>query len=113
FVAKFAVFGAGASAAEWALVGAAAFTSLLTMFSMTKIWAGAFWGEREEEPEEAPQPAGRLGGPVLMIGATAVVVVVGLAVMVWAAPLYGLAERAAAELLDPDRYVDAVLGGSP
>ncbi|MEX2626694.1 MAG: proton-conducting transporter membrane subunit, partial [Ilumatobacteraceae bacterium] len=89
FVAKFAVFGAGASAAEWVLVGAAAFTSLLTMFSMTKIWAGAFWGELEEEPEEAPQPAGRAGGPVLMVGATAVVVVVGLAVMVWAAPLYG------------------------
>lgn len=113
FVAKFAVFDAGIGAREWALTGVAAFVSLLTLFSMTKIWAGAFWGQREEEPENEPVPAGALGGPVLMVGATAVLVLVSVAVAVWAAPLYDLTERAAADLLDPVRYVEAVLGVAP
>ncbi len=113
FVAKFAVFDAGVASQQWVLAGVAAFVSLLTLFSMTKIWAGAFWGEREEEPESAPVPAGALGGPVLMVGATIAVVVVGLGVMIWAAPLYGLTERAAVELLDPSRYIEAVLGATP
>ncbi|TVR24681.1 MAG: Na+/H+ antiporter subunit D [Ilumatobacter sp.] len=113
FVAKFAVFDAGAWSEQWVLVGVAAFVSLLTMYSMTKIWAGAFWGEREEEPSGRPEPGGRLGGPVLMVGSTAAVVLVGLAVMIWAAPLYAFTERAAVDLLDPSRYVEAVLGERP
>ena len=113
FVAKFAVFDAGAWSEQWLLVGVAAFVSLLTMYSMTKIWAGAFWGEREEEPSGRPEPGGRLGGPVLMVGSTAAVVLVGLAVMIWAAPLYAFTERAAVDLLDPSRYVEAVLGERP
>jgi multicomponent Na+:H+ antiporter subunit D len=113
FVAKFAVFDAGVQSGEWVLVGVAVFVSLLTMYSMTKIWAGAFWGERDEQPGGRPDPGGRLGGPALMVGATAAVVLVGLAVMVFAQPLYGLTERAAADLLDPARYVEAVLGGAP
>jgi multicomponent Na+:H+ antiporter subunit D len=112
FVAKFAVFDAGVRSEEWIVVGVAAFVSLLTMYSMTKIWAGTFWGERDEEPTARPDSAGRLGGPVLMVGATAVVVIVGLAVMVWAQPLYELTERAAIDLLEPRRYIDAVLGGA-
>jgi multicomponent Na+:H+ antiporter subunit D len=113
FVAKFAVFDAGARSDQWVLVGVAAFVSLLTMYSMTKIWAGAFWGERDEEPTGRPEPGGRLGGPVLMVGSTAAVVLVGLAVMVWAQPLYAFTERAAIDLLDPSRYVEAVLGDRP
>lgn len=48
-----------------------------------------------------------------MVGATAELVIVSLVVAVWAAPLYDLTQRAAADLLDPARYVDAVLGVAP
>lgn len=113
FVAKFAVFDAGVGSQEWVVVGVAAFVSLLTMYSMTKIWAGAFWGERDEEPSSVPLAGGRLGGPALMVLPTIALVLVGVAVMVWAAPLYDVAERAAADVLDPSRYVEAVFGRTP
>ena len=46
---------------------------LLTLFSMTKIWAGAFWGEPERAPRRAPRERpDRLGGPAGMVAGTAV-----------------------------------------
>ena len=54
--------------------------------------------------------AGRLGGPVLMVLPTALLLVLGLAIAFAAGPLYSLAERAATDLLDPQAYVRAVLG---
>ena len=86
---------------------------LLTMFSMTKIWAGAFWGEPEQEPSSTPRTSERLGGPVGVVGATALLGVASIAVSLWAGPIYDIAERAGADLLEPSRYVDAILGTGP
>ena len=47
-----------------------------------------------------------------MTAATAVVVGLSVALLVFAGPLYDLAERAATDLLDPQGYIDAVLGHS-
>jgi multicomponent Na+:H+ antiporter subunit D len=105
FVAKFALVQAGLDAGQWAVVGVSLAVSLLTFFSMAKIWAGVFWGEPEE-------PAGAEGvrPPATMVAVTAALVVVGLAVAVGAGPLYEFAERAATDLLDPEIYVGAVMG---
>ena len=46
-----------------------------------------------------------------MTASTVVLVLLGLAIMVFAGPLYALAERTATQLLDPSQYVTAVLGG--
>jgi multicomponent Na+:H+ antiporter subunit D len=78
--------------------------SLLTLFSMTKIWAGAFWGE-----VEPVAPRRRL--PALMVAPTAALTALGLAVALFAGPVYALSERAAVDLLDGTVYVRAVLGG--
>jgi multicomponent Na+:H+ antiporter subunit D len=40
-----------------------------------------------------------------------VLVVLSLALVVFAGPLYGISERAAADLLDRTTYVRVVLGG--
>jgi len=104
FVAKLALVDAGVSTQEWAIVAVSLLVSLLTVFSMTKIWAGAFWGE-----VEASDGGRRL--PVLMVAPTAVLTALGLAVALFAGPLYGLSERAADDLLDSTAYVQAVLGG--
>jgi multicomponent Na+:H+ antiporter subunit D len=113
FVAKFAVFDAGVRSSQWVVVGVAAFVSLLTLYSMTKIWAGVFWGDPDERPRQRPDTSDSLGGPAVMMASTAAVVMIGVAVMVFARPLYSLSERAATDLMEPLRYVSAVLGGRP
>jgi multicomponent Na+:H+ antiporter subunit D len=106
FVAKLALVEAGVDAREYAIVAVSLAVSLLTLFSMTKIWSNAFWGTAAEIP---PPPAGR-SGRLLMTGATAALVALGVAIAVCAGPLYELSERAAAELVDPSSYVRTVLG---
>jgi len=113
FVAKFSLVQAGIAERSWAVVAVALAVGLLTMYSMTKIWSGVFWGEPEHEPVRAPVESGVLGGPAPMVGATAVLVAMSVAVLFAAGPLYALAERSAADLLDPSGYVRAVLEGSP
>jgi multicomponent Na+:H+ antiporter subunit D len=106
FVAKLALIQAGFDAGAHVTVGVSLLVSLLTLFSMTKIWAGAFWGDPMESDTIEPR---RL--PPLMVGATACLVVASLAFVVAAAPLYELGEVAARGLVDPSVYVTAVRGG--
>ena len=113
FVAKFAIVDAGFSASEWTAVGFSLAVGLLTLYSMTKIWAGVFWGERDEEPAAAPRPEGRFGSPIGMLGATGALAAVSLALAIWAGPIYDVTERAAEDLLDPRGYVEAVMERSP
>ena len=108
FAGKFALIDAGIADGAWAVVAVALIVSLLTLLSMVKIWNGVFWGE----PEAAPALEGRTGGgPALMVLATGVTVVLSIAYVVAAGPIYDLAARAGSDLLDPSVYVDAVLGG--
>ncbi len=113
FLAKFALVDAGLDADRWVIVAVSLAVGLFTLFSMTKIWAGVFWGERDSEPTRAPLVGGRLGSPVWMVIATGGLVAASLAFSIWAGPLHELSLRAAADLMDPARYVDAVLGGRP
>jgi multicomponent Na+:H+ antiporter subunit D len=48
--------------------------------------------------------------PRTMVGPTAGLVVLGMALTVFAGPLFGLSDRAAAEMLDRGPYIHAVLG---
>jgi multicomponent Na+:H+ antiporter subunit D len=104
FVAKFALVEAGIADSHWEVVAVSLLVSLLTLFSMTKIWAGAFWGE-----VEPVAPRRRL--PALMVAPTAALTALSLAVALFAGPVYALSERAAVDLLDGTVYVRAVLGG--
>jgi multicomponent Na+:H+ antiporter subunit D len=106
FAGKFALVGAGVGAEQWWIVGVALAVSLLTVFSMTKVWAAVFWSEADAD---APVPAPSWNP--LMVGATVVTVALSIAYVVAAGPIYDLASRAGADLLDPTVYVRAVLGG--
>ena len=109
FLAKFALVDAGIAASSWWAVGFSLTVGLLTLFSMTKIWSGVFWGEAEEQPRSEPRGDHKLGGPIGMIGATAVLGLASIAVSVFAGLIYDIAERAGQDLLAPERYVGAVL----
>ncbi len=106
FVAKLALVEAGVDGREYLIVAVSLAVSLLTLYSMTKIWSNAFWGE---PGALAPTPAGR-GGRLLMTGATAGLVAMSVAISVWAGPLYALSQRTADDLVDPAGYIETVLG---
>ena len=104
FVAKFALVDAGVGGEAWIVVGVSLFVSALTLFSMTKIWAGAFGGEIEHGPDDLrPLPALMLG-PTIALGSVAVVIALA------AGPLFDFTERAATDLLDANVYRVEVLG---
>jgi multicomponent Na+:H+ antiporter subunit D len=109
FVGKLALIEAGFGAEAWVIVGVSLVGSLLTLFSMAKIWNGVFWGKPERPTPQIAEGPDRLHGPLLMNGATVVLVGVTLAVAVFAGPLYDLCVRAAEGLADPSDYIDAVL----
>jgi multicomponent Na+:H+ antiporter subunit D len=108
FVPKFALVDAGLADHRIALVAASLVVSLLTLFSMMKIWIGVFWSPAAEAPTGTVHAVGRLGGPPLMVFPTAVLFTAGIAVAVAAGPLYGLCERAAADLVDRSQIIEAV-----
>ncbi len=110
FFGKLALVRAGLELRSYPIVAAALAVSLLTLFSMTKIWAEAFW-----KPSPMPEAEGRRRDPAPatlyapVIAMAAVTVAMGL----WAEPAFALAQRAAAQLSDPAGYIRAVLGGGP
>ena len=108
FWAKFALIRAGLEQSSYTIVATALVVSLLTVFSMTKIWAEAFWkappktntGSDNENP-----PLSSLLSLVLPIVTLAVItIIIGL----FSEPFFILANRAAEQLLDPTEYINAV-----
>jgi multicomponent Na+:H+ antiporter subunit D len=109
FVAKLALVEAGVATDQYVIVGVSLAVSLLTLFSMTKIWGNAFWGRPTTEPSLSAAAANPGAGPRLMVAATAVLASVSLLIAAASGPLLRLSERAAADLLDPRGYLEAVL----
>jgi multicomponent Na+:H+ antiporter subunit D len=101
FVAKLALLQEGVALDRWLIVAVSLGVSLLTLFSMTKIWGGVFWGDSS--------PAERRSAPAMTI-ATGAVVALSLGVALFAGPIADLAGRAAADLVDPSIYAGFVLG---
>lgn len=107
FWAKLALARAGLDAGRNAIVAAALATGLLTLFSMMKIWTEAFW---KEAPGRGDDPAP--GGELPLVLPAAVLAALTALIGLTAEPLLALAIRAAEQLLSPDEYIRAVLGGA-
>jgi len=112
FWAKFLLIKASLDTEAYLMAATALAVGLLTVFSMTKIWAEAFW---------KPHPAGlapvlaRLEKGQAMILLLPIVALAGLTVSIglYPEPFIGFAERSAGQLLDPAPYLRAVLGAVP
>lgn len=114
FLAKLALVQAGLAADQLLVVAVALVVSVLTLYSMLKIWNAAFWRpapapiDPSASMATAPAPLQGTSGmllPIAALGACSVALVVA------GGPLFDLVHRAAAQLLDPASYVRAVLGG--
>ncbi|CAN5537147.1 Na+/H+ antiporter subunit D [soil metagenome] len=113
FVSKFSLMAAITGQREWWVLGVALLVSLLTLFSMVKIWVGVFWAPAGHAGAEGPVDVdvpSDLGAPLLMVLPTAALVLGTVLIGVFGGPIYELSTRAAQDLLDPRPYLDAVAG---
>lgn len=122
FFAKLALVQAGLMTEQYAIVAVALVVSTLTLLSMTKIWAEAFWkadptgndDERNDQKAERPSAATRHSrswtGKWGMLTPIAVLAAITVVLGVAAEPVFTLSQRAADQLLDPSAYIEAVLG---
>ncbi len=101
FFAKALLASAAIAADRWLGATIVFAAGLLTLFSMTKIWTMAFWGE-PVHARPAPPPRAALA-------ATALLVSFSVTLAVTAAPLYRFTYDTATQLLDRTGYVTAVL----
>lgn len=124
FIGKLGLFEASAQQGTplaWALIGAGALVSLLTLYALMRVWNLAFWRREEEVGEsdstllqslrhapELPPTRKQRDIPRLMIGATAAMVVASVALSVFAGPLFALADRAGRALDGAAVYVGSV-----
>ena len=105
FVAKLALVEAGFGIEEWAVVATSLVVSLLTLFSMLKIWTGVFWGPVESPlDDDSPRRP-----PWTMVAATTGMVGITLAIAFGGTAVYSWSDQAARTLLEPDEYVEEVL----
>ena len=114
FWAKLILVKASLDMTGYIIAATALGVGLLTLFSMAKIWAAAFWGDAPETTvagEEQPWQAFSLSEkialylPMILLGALT------LTIGLMSEPFFELATRAAEQLLNPAGYIDAVLGG--
>ena len=122
FIGKIGLLQAGAKVGTplaWLVLSGGVLTSLLTLMAMAKVWNRAFWGVTPAEQRRSDAIAQDLDPdeiededtrpmPPLQVGATMGLVAFGLALTIFAGPLYEYAHAAAATLRDGS-YVLAVL----
>jgi len=129
FIGKLGLFQAAAEqgdALAYTLIGAGALVSLLTLYALVRVWNLAFWRPADDVAgdetrllqavEEAPLSTSTISEtratPRLMTLSTAAMVVVGLALTVFAGPIYAVAERAAENLDGSQIYIELVFPAS-
>ena len=88
---------------------------LLTLFSMAKIWAAAFWGEQPQLATHDSEVSFLHLNAVQKISLYLPMIILGLLTLTIGlipAPFLDLASRAAEQLLNPAEYIHAVLGSA-
>ncbi|MEM7628389.1 MAG: proton-conducting transporter membrane subunit [Planctomycetota bacterium] len=108
FWAKLVLVRAGLEAGAFWIVGVSLAVSLLTLFSMMKIWTRGFWGAAPEQASPADEQAGGSGLAMVYLPIVGLALIT-LAIGFGAPAIYDVAVAAAADLLDPEVYIRAVL----
>jgi multicomponent Na+:H+ antiporter subunit D len=102
FWGKYVLVKAGLDAGALVVAVTALAVSVFTLISMMKIWGEAFW-----KPHPGTPPGGRIRGMLLPITAMATMT---LAIGLYAEPLMRVSLEAAEQLLNPDFYIERVMG---
>jgi multicomponent Na+:H+ antiporter subunit D len=115
FFAKLALVKAGLEMQQYAIVITALGVSLLTLFSMIKIWVEAFWKPETTTSEYMGSEQTQILKKSQILFLSPIVLLAFLTVLMGLAaePFFALATRAAEQLLNPAEYIHAVFGGKP
>lgn len=136
FLGKIGLFIAGAegtalgapSGFVWTAMAVGAATSLLTLYALIRVWNLGFWRSHDEVSETQDLLSDRLeqspddivseqrDNTFLMNAATTLLVAATVAMTVFAGPIFDYADQAAANITEPDRYIEqvrAVTGDKP
>jgi multicomponent Na+:H+ antiporter subunit D len=109
FWPKLALFRAGLVEGQYLVIGIAVLMSLLTLYSMIKVWQQAFW---KPAPEDAPEPQEiRKKSWYLQVVPVVALILVILALGLLPEPIFQLSQTAANQLMTPTEYIRIVLGG--
>jgi len=106
FWAKFLLVSASLEIEAWFIAFAALAVGLLTLYSMSKIWLEVFWKPHPDGPDAitGSVPTAMM---IPIVGLAVLTIVIGLG----AGLFVDAALIAAGQILDPQAYIDAVLGG--
>jgi multicomponent Na+:H+ antiporter subunit D len=105
FLGKLAILEGTFDAGAYGTGAAVLVVGLLTLLSMGRTWADAFWRPTRDARDLAAPPV-----PFLLVIAALSLVTVGMTI--GAEPLFELTSRGAQQLLQRDEYVRAVLGAA-
>jgi multicomponent Na+:H+ antiporter subunit D len=113
FWAKLFILQAAIETESYIVVTTALAVALLTLFSMTKIWGEVFWKEQPTGEEILGLFQTLSGGSrFILLSSTTVLVILTVFLGIVAEPLFLLAQEAAAQLMNPEAYIAAVLENS-
>jgi len=107
FFSKFILIKEAVRTEQYIMAGIALMVSLLTLFSMTKVWSEAFWKNSDSSltiRELAPREKFYMLFPIIFLATMTLLISAG------AGFFYNLSLQAAKQLLNPEEYIRAVLG---
>jgi multicomponent Na+:H+ antiporter subunit D len=116
FWAKFTLIRAGLETESYIIVAVALLVGLLTLYSMTKIWAEVFW---KAPPVTDPPQDYEMPPPIslaYMLTPIVILALITIAIGLFPQPFFTLATATAEQLLQPAMYIEAVMpaaGGLP
>jgi multicomponent Na+:H+ antiporter subunit D len=115
FFAKLGLVVAGLQGGQGTIVAVALAVSLLTLFSMIKIWNEAFWKPQPDQQSPAPNVSAHLqiSRAALWLVPIALLGLVNILMGFFANETFGLALTAGEQLVNPETYIQAVLGSLP
>lgn len=108
FAGKLFLIVAGFEAERYLITAVAIVVSLLTLFSMIKIWNEVFWKEKVvvKPDEKVKKPGAAMIIPLVILSLTTILL------GVFSGWFFEIATRASEQLLHPGAYIEAVLNNS-
>jgi multicomponent Na+:H+ antiporter subunit D len=107
FISKFVLFDAGIVGGHYTEIAIALLFAVFSLFYMFRAWLLMFWGEKRDVNVHGEYS--KHGTSPMMYVPIVILALMVVFIGVYSEPLLSLAQATAAQILDPQPYIDAVL----